>query len=57
MFTVAPMHENSYQRLIIRFAFDDAKAAFAATRAGKGPDGKAVIKAVISGPDVPIDES
>lgn len=35
-----------------RFSFQDAKEAFAANRAGKGPDGKPVIKAIISGPDV-----
>ncbi|PSR90691.1 hypothetical protein PHLCEN_2v4840 [Hermanssonia centrifuga] len=35
-----------------RFAFEDAKEAFQTTRAGKSPDGKPVIKAVISGPDV-----
>ncbi|KAF5390583.1 hypothetical protein D9757_002699 [Collybiopsis confluens] len=35
-----------------RYKFDDAIAAFKATRAGKSDDGKAVIKAIISGPDV-----
>ena len=35
-----------------RFRFEEAKEAFAANRAGKGPDGKPVIKAIISGPDV-----
>ena len=35
-----------------RYSFDQAVEAFQATRAGKSPDGKAVIKAVISGPDV-----
>ena len=35
-----------------RFSFEQAVDAFQATRAGKSPDGKAVIKAVISGPDV-----
>ena len=35
-----------------RYRFDQAVEAFQATRAGKSPDGKPVIKAVISGPDV-----
>ncbi|EKM59197.1 uncharacterized protein PHACADRAFT_249477 [Phanerochaete carnosa HHB-10118-sp] len=35
-----------------RFKFEEAKEAFQANRVGKGADGKAVIKAVISGPDV-----
>ncbi|KAJ7068382.1 xylitol dehydrogenase [Mycena amicta] len=39
-----------------RFAFDNAIEAFAATRAGKSADGKGVIKAIISGPDVSVDE-
>ncbi|KAF4619831.1 hypothetical protein D9613_005325 [Agrocybe pediades] len=34
-----------------RFKFDDAIAAFKATRTGKSEDGKGVIKAIISGPD------
>ncbi|KAF8165241.1 xylitol dehydrogenase [Crassisporium funariophilum] len=34
-----------------RFKFDDAVAAFKATRAGKSEDGKGVIKAIISGPE------
>lgn len=33
-----------------RFKFDDAIVAFKATKAGKSEDGKAVIKAIISGP-------
>ncbi|KAJ4478231.1 xylitol dehydrogenase [Lentinula aciculospora] len=35
-----------------RYDFNDAIAAFKATRAGKSDDGKDVIKAIISGPDV-----
>ncbi|TBU32833.1 xylitol dehydrogenase [Dichomitus squalens] len=35
-----------------RYSFDQAVEAFQSTRAGKSPDGKPVIKAVISGPDV-----
>ena len=35
-----------------RFSFDQAIQAFQTTRAGKSEDGKPVIKAVISGPDV-----
>ena len=35
-----------------RFTFEQAKEAFETNRAGKSPDGKAVIKAIISGPDV-----
>jgi len=37
-----------------RFSFDQAIEAFQTTRAGKSADGKGVIKAVISGPDVSI---
>jgi D-xylulose reductase len=39
-----------------RFAFEDAIVAFNTTRVGKSEDGKGVIKAVISGPDVPKDD-
>ena len=39
-----------------RFSFEQAKEAFAANRAGKGPDGKPVIKSIISGPGVSPDE-
>ena len=38
----------------IRYAFDEAIAAFQATRQGKSDDGKGVIKAIISGPDVSV---
>jgi D-xylulose reductase len=38
-----------------RFSFDDAKIAFKATRAGKSDDGKGLVKAVISGPDSPVE--
>jgi len=38
-----------------RYTFDQAIAAFKATRAGKSEDGKGVIKAIISGPDFPAD--
>ncbi|KAH6915340.1 xylitol dehydrogenase [Coprinopsis sp. MPI-PUGE-AT-0042] len=38
-----------------RFKFEDAPTAFAATRNGKGEDGRGVIKCVISGPDVAIE--
>jgi D-xylulose reductase len=38
-----------------RYTFDQAIVAFKATKAGKSEDGKGVIKAIISGPDVPID--
>ncbi|KAJ8519396.1 hypothetical protein ONZ45_g3660 [Pleurotus djamor] len=37
-----------------RFAFNDAITAFKATRNGKSEDGKGVIKAIISGPDVDV---
>ncbi|KAG6880392.1 hypothetical protein C0992_007803 [Termitomyces sp. T32_za158] len=40
-----------------RYAFKDAITAFHATRAGKSQDGKGVIKAIISGPDVSPDAS
>jgi len=39
-----------------RFAFNEAIEAFKTTKAGKSSDGKGVIKAIISGPDVPINE-
>jgi len=39
-----------------RFPFDQAIEAFKATQAGKSDDGKPVIKAVISGPDVSPDD-
>jgi len=39
-----------------RFPFDQAIEAFKATQAGKSEDGKAVIKAIISGPDVSPDD-
>ena len=39
-----------------RFPFDKAAEAFNTTRVGKSEDGKAVIKAVISGPDVSPDD-
>jgi len=42
--------------LLIRFAFKDAENAFSVTRMGKSEDGKGVIKAVISGPDVSVDD-
>ena len=35
-----------------RYSFDQAVEAFQTTRLGKSSDGKGVIKAVISGPDV-----
>ncbi|KAG6869293.1 hypothetical protein C0993_000046 [Termitomyces sp. T159_Od127] len=38
-----------------RYAFKDAITAFHATRVGKSEDGKGVIKAIISGPDVSPD--
>jgi len=38
-----------------RFAFTDAVKAFQVTRNGKSEDGRGVIKAVISGPDVPVE--
>ncbi|KZT20407.1 xylitol dehydrogenase [Neolentinus lepideus HHB14362 ss-1] len=37
-----------------RFAFTDAVKAFQVTRQGKSDDGKGVIKAIISGPDVDV---
>jgi D-xylulose reductase len=39
-----------------RFTFEQAKEAFQTNRVGKSPDGKAVIKAIISGPDVSVDD-
>jgi len=38
-----------------RYSFLDAKSAFQATRTGKGEDGKVLVKAIISGPDVPVE--
>ncbi|KAI0091981.1 xylitol dehydrogenase [Irpex rosettiformis] len=40
-----------------RFTFEQAKEAFETNRAGKSEDGKPVIKAIISGPDVSIDDN
>ncbi|GJJ13430.1 hypothetical protein Clacol_007684 [Clathrus columnatus] len=40
-----------------RFKFDEAVTAFEVTRSGKSEDGKGVIKAIISGPDVGLDEN
>ncbi|KAG1768115.1 hypothetical protein EDD22DRAFT_872982 [Suillus occidentalis] len=40
-----------------RFAFTQAREAFETTRSGKSPDGKGVIKAIISGPDVDINDA
>ena len=37
-----------------RYTFDQAVEAFQTTRLGNSADGKGVIKAVISGPDVSI---
>jgi len=39
-----------------RFKFEDAKAAFDATKNGKSEDGRGLIKAIISGPGVSIDD-
>ncbi|TFK29381.1 xylitol dehydrogenase [Coprinopsis marcescibilis] len=39
-----------------RFKFEDAPTAFNATRKGKSDDGKGVIKVVISGPGVSVDD-
>lgn len=39
-----------------RFPFTQASEAFEITRNGKSPDGKGVIKVMISGPDVDINE-
>ncbi|OJA13789.1 hypothetical protein AZE42_00520 [Rhizopogon vesiculosus] len=40
-----------------RFPFNQAREAFETTRNGKSPDGKGVIKAIISGPDIDINEA
>ncbi|EGO02183.1 hypothetical protein SERLA73DRAFT_86416 [Serpula lacrymans var. lacrymans S7.3] len=40
-----------------RFPFESALQAFKTTRQGKSDDGKGVIKAIISGPDVPLDSA
>ncbi len=39
-----------------RYSFDDAVQAFQTVRAGKSEDGRPVIKAIISGPDVSPDD-
>jgi D-xylulose reductase len=39
-----------------RYKFEDAVVAFEATRKGKSEDGKGIIKAVISGPGVSVDD-
>lgn len=38
-----------------RYVFKDALVAFKATQSGKGADGKGIIKAMISGPDLSVD--
>ena len=51
------MLTNIMKRLFLsRFKFDDAITAFETTKAGKSVDGKGVIRAIISGPDVSPDE-
>jgi D-xylulose reductase len=40
-----------------RFTFQDAIAAFNATKDGRGEDGKGVIKVIISGPDTSVDDN
>ncbi|EIW82103.1 xylitol dehydrogenase [Coniophora puteana RWD-64-598 SS2] len=40
-----------------RYKFEDAVVAFQTTRKGKSDDGKGVIKAIISGPDVPVESN
>ncbi|KAG9317418.1 hypothetical protein JVU11DRAFT_1617 [Chiua virens] len=40
----------------IRFPFEDAPVAFRTTRNGKSDDGKGVIKVIISGPDVDVND-
>ncbi|KAG0709736.1 chaperonin 10-like protein [Suillus ampliporus] len=40
-----------------RFPFTQAREAFETTRNGKSPDGKGVIKVIISGPDIDINEA
>lgn len=36
---------------LLRYKFDDAVEAFEAMKAGKGKDGRGVIKAIINGPE------
>ena len=43
--------------VLLRFAFEDAVTAFGVTRVGKSEDGKGVIKAIISGPGVLVDDT
>lgn len=38
------------------FRFEEAISAFDATKKGKTEDGKDLIKAIISGPGVPVEE-
>ncbi|KAK0468221.1 xylitol dehydrogenase [Desarmillaria tabescens] len=40
-----------------RFSFQDALVAFNTTKAGKSADGKGVIKAIISGPDISLEDN
>ncbi|KAH7882026.1 xylitol dehydrogenase [Phlebopus sp. FC_14] len=40
-----------------RFSFEDARLAFETTKSGKSSDGKGVIKTIISGPDVDINDA
>lgn len=50
---MASLHLAAHLTVMLgRFPFEDAVKAFNTTRAGKSEDGKGVIKAIISGPDV-----
>lgn len=45
-------YDGTTDMALRRYSFEQAVEAFQTTRAGKSADGKGVIKAVISGPDV-----
>lgn len=55
-FHLTTVARKAYIGMTRRFKFDDAIEAFETTKAGKSKDGKGVIKAVISGPDVSPDD-
>lgn len=47
---------TSYLTVVYRFTFEQAVEAFNTNRVGKSADGKGVIKAIISGPGVSVND-
>jgi D-xylulose reductase len=53
---IKPCKQSQFLYFASRYPFNQAVAAFSDTRKGKGKDGRLLIKAMISGPGVGIDE-